>query len=85
MVPLIILPSAGILSPVSSKTISFTTISSIFTSFVLPFLFTFTFILEDSSWSFKKAFSLPYSEIDEIKDAKKIAITIPIVSYQSNF
>ena len=33
--------------------------------------------------NFSNAFSLPYSEIVEMNDAKKIAITIPIVSYQS--
>ena len=40
-------------------------------------------IFDDSSWSLSKADSLPYSEIDEIRDATKIATTMPIVSNQS--
>lgn len=79
--PLITTPSAGTLSPEVKKITSPTTISSIFNSIFLEFLFTLHFILEASSWSLWNAFSLPYSEIVEIKDAKKIANTIPMVSY----
>ena len=79
------MPSAGILSPVCSMTMSFTTISSINTSFVMLFLLTFVFILDDFSWSLSKAFSLPYSEIVDMRLASMIAIKMPIVSYQSKF
>ena len=81
--PSIIIPSAGILSPVSNLTISPTTISSIEVSINLPSLFTLHFILDDSSCKCSKAFSLPYSEIVEIKLDKKTAIKIPNVSNQS--
>lgn len=64
--------------------ISSTTTSSILISVKLPFLFALHFIFDASSCNLKKAFSLPYSDIVDIKDARKIAITIPIVSYQSN-
>ena len=54
-----------------------------FTSSILLFLFTLHFIFDDSSCNLSKAASLPYSEIVEINDATKMAITIPIVSNQS--
>ena len=81
--PLIIFPSAGTASPVSKYTISPTTISPISISFICPFLKTFVLILEASSWSSSKAFSLPYSDTVDINEARKIAMTIPMVSYQS--
>ena len=83
-IPSIITPSAGILSPASNDIISPTTTSSILISTTFPFLKARQFIFDDSSCNFSNAFSLPYSDIVDINDAKKIAITIPIVSYQSN-
>ena len=77
------MPSAGILSPADNKTISPTTTSSTFISSTFPFLFTLHFILAASFCNLTKDFSLPYSEIVDIKEATKIAITIPTVSYQS--
>ena len=47
--PETIIPSAGILSPDCSRTISLTTISSIDVSVILLFLFTLQFIFEDDS------------------------------------
>ena len=81
--PETIIPSAGILSPDWSITMSLTTISSIGISRILFSLYTLHLIFDASSWSLSKADSLPYSEIDEIRDATKIATTIPIVSNQS--
>ena len=49
-------------------------------SSTFPFRLTRHLILEDSSWSLTKAFSEPYSDIVEIKDATNIATAIPIVS-----
>ena len=82
--PSISIPSAGILSPADKIIISPTTTSSTFISMVLLSLFTLHLILDDSSCNLLNAFSLPYSDMVDIKDAKKIAITMPIVSYQSN-
>ena len=48
-----------------------------------PSLMVLHFIFDASSCSFSKAFSLPYSEMVDIKEANAIAITMPIVSYQS--
>ena len=76
IVPSIKIPSAGI-------TTSPTTTSSNEISVTFPFLLTLHFNFNDSSFSFSKAFSLPYSEILDIKEAKKIAIKIPSVSNQS--
>ena len=81
--PLTNIPSAGILSPSFNITKSFTTISSIGILVIWLFLFTFTFILDVSSVNLLNAFTEPYSLIDDINDATIIAITIPIVSYQS--
>lgn len=50
------MPSAGILSPDSNKTISSLTISSIAILLIWPFLMTLAFILEDSSCNFQKLF-----------------------------
>ena len=83
--PSIIIPSAGTKSPLSKYTKSFTTISLIKTLFKTPFLLTLTYIFIDSSCNFLKAFSLPYSLIVEINDAKNTAISIPKVSNQSKF
>ena len=57
--------------------------SSIYISFNLPDLYTLDFILDDSSCNLLKAASLPYSDIDEIKEARNTATRIPIVSYIS--
>ena len=82
--PSINIPSAGTLSPEERSTISPTTTSSTLISVTLISLFTRHLIFDASSCSLLNALSLPYSETVDIKDAKKIAITIPIVSYQSN-
>ena len=66
--------SAGTKSPASNITISPGTKSSVFTCTISPFLLTLHFNLDDSSCNFKNAFSLPYSDIVEIKEAMKIAI-----------
>ena len=81
--PETIIPSAGILSPDCSKTISLTTISSINVSVILLFLFTLQFIFEDDSCNLSNADSLPYSEMADISEATSMAMTIPIVSNQS--
>ena len=54
------IPSAGIFSPDSNKTISPTTISSIDNSVTLSKRFIFAFVLEASCCNLSKAFSLPY-------------------------
>ena len=81
--PSIKIPSAGTLSPEERRTISFFTTSSIGISSILLFLITLTRLFFASCSSLLNACSLPYSDIDEINDAKKIAITIPRVSNQS--
>ena len=81
--PSIKYPSAGTLSPVSNITISLTTTSLIGISLISLFLLTRHLILDASICNFLKACSLPYSDIVDIKEAIKIAITIPTVSYQS--
>ena len=83
--PLNNIPSAGILSPVSSLIISLTTISLIITSLSCLFLITLTLILLISSCKFLNASSDPYSDIVLTSDARATAIKIPIVSYQSYF
>lgn len=83
ILPLIIFPSAETASHVSKYTMSPTTASPISTSFIFAFLKTFVLILDASSCNSSKDFSLPYSDKVDMKDAKKIAITIPMVSYQS--
>ena len=59
-----------------------TTISSMSISIILLFLITLLFIFDASSSNFSNAFSLPYSDMVDMNDARKIAITIPTVSYQ---
>ena len=59
------------------------TISFVLTSITFLSLTTLDSIILASFSSFSKAFSLPYSEIVETIDARRIEATIPIVSYQS--
>lgn len=77
------MPSAGIFSPYSKRIISPTTISSIGILIIPSNLLTLALVLEASCCNLSKAFSLPYSDKVEINEARKIAITIPTVSYQS--
>ena len=81
--PSTIIASAGILSPCSNIKISSTTTSSMLIIRLFVFLITFTSIELNSSFNFSKDFSLLYSEITEIIDAKNTDIAIPIVSYKS--
>ena len=83
ILPSIIIPSAGILSPDSSKTKSSTTTSLIGICIFFPSLFTLTLISDDSSVNLLKARIEPYSLILDIKEATIIASTMPTVSYQS--
>ena len=78
--PLIIIPSAATLSPLVKIMISPTTTSSIGISFASPFLFTFIFILLDSSCIRANALLEPYSLTADMIEATTIATTIPIVS-----
>lgn len=77
------MPSAGIFSPYSKRIISPTTISSIGILIIPSNLLTLALVLEASCCNLSKAFSLPYSDKVEINEARKIAIAIPTVSYQS--
>ena len=85
ILPDIIFPSAGISSPADSFIISPTTTSSMVISFNSWLRRTLVLIFEASAWSCSKAFSLPYSDRVEINEARNMAITMPIVSYQSKF
>ena len=79
--PSSITASPGTLPPLFKITMSFTTMSSIFTIVLLEFLITLILILLFSSLSLSNAFSLPYSDKAEINEAKNTDMAIPKVSY----